>query len=251
MPEAIISAKGTEAPTVRSGRFTERCGTGCFGNDLTLLAMWIGAGSAASAHAGIVGMASMTIGRRTVRTMGALLIVDVLVCMRLFRLDGASERADLPVHVRFADLDGTVAVDLLHDGDVPPCVVDLRRAEHNHIPLSGSIIHPIAERLGGIGPHAAIPQMAADRQSQLCAPHVRPPCALPVRVRVARVAGRMVRIESGRSLILVAPVDQITDHWIIRVNDGELAVRLVTYIPCAVHCEVSPLTAPASRIIDA
>lgn len=25
MPEAIISAKGTEAPTVRSGRFTEVC----------------------------------------------------------------------------------------------------------------------------------------------------------------------------------------------------------------------------------
>lgn len=24
MPEAIISAKGTEAPTVRSGRFTEK-----------------------------------------------------------------------------------------------------------------------------------------------------------------------------------------------------------------------------------
>lgn len=119
MPEAIISVKGTEAPTVRPGRFTERCGTGCFGNDLALLAMWIGAGSAASAHAGIVGMAGMTIGRRTVRTMGARLIVDVLVCMRLFRLDGASERADLPVHVRFADLDGTVAVDLLHDGDVP------------------------------------------------------------------------------------------------------------------------------------
>ena len=58
MPEAIISAESTEAPTVRPGRFTERCGTGCFGNDLTLLAMWIGAGSASAAHAGIVGMAS-------------------------------------------------------------------------------------------------------------------------------------------------------------------------------------------------
>ena len=134
---------------------------------------------------------------------------------------------------------------------MPPCVVDLRGTEHDHIPLSGGIVHPIAERLGGIGPHAAIPQMAADRQSQLRAPHVRPPCALPVCVCVARVAGRMIRIESGRSLILVAPVDQVTDHWIVRVDDGELAVRLVAHIPCAVHCEVSPLTAPASRIIDA
>ena len=93
--------------------------------------------------------------------------------------------------------------------------------------------------------------MAADRQSQLCAPHVRPPCTLPVRVRIARVAGRMVRIESGRSLILVAPVDQVTDHWIVRVDDGELALRPVAHIPCAVHCEVFPLAAPASRIIDA
>ena len=61
----------------------------------------------------------------------------------------------------------------------------------------------------------------------------------------------MVRIESGRSLILVAPVDQVTDHWIVRVDDGELALRPVTHIPCAVHCEVFPLAAPASRIIDA
>ena len=122
--------------SVDTASLNERCGTKCFGNDLTLLAMWIGAESTASAHAGIVGMASMTIGRRTVRTMGALLIVDVLVCMRLFRLDGASERADLPVHIGFANLDGTVAVDLLHDGDVPHALLTCA-AEHDHIPLSG------------------------------------------------------------------------------------------------------------------
>ena len=61
----------------------------------------------------------------------------------------------------------------------------------------------------------------------------------------------MVRIEPGRRPVLVATVDQVTDHWIVRVDDGELAVRLVAYIPCAVHCEVFPLAAPASRIIDA
>mgnify|MGYP006965359860 FL=1 len=87
--------------SVDTASMNERCGTGRFGNDLTL-AMEIGAGSEPAAHDGIVGMASMTIGRRNVRIMGARLIVDVLVFMRLFRLDGASERADLPVHIGFA-----------------------------------------------------------------------------------------------------------------------------------------------------
>ena len=124
--------------SVDTASLNERCGIGRFGNDLTL-AMEIGAESEPAAHAGIVGMASMTIGRRNVRIMGARLIVDVLVFMRLFRLDGASERADLPVHIGFADLDGIVAVDLLHDGDVPPCVANLRGTEHDHIPVVGGL----------------------------------------------------------------------------------------------------------------